>query len=169
MGDTKRIRLSDSAIPPPELFGSQKWGQVLLNPSSWGRRMTIYVDKSYGYSKEWMSDELKKKAHILGNEWCHLMSDKSVDELLAFAKKLGLKPEWFQDKKGFPHFDLTEKKRAQAIRKGAVEITNYEQYKPITRQVKQVSATWESEKKASEDTDQLIIEKWNHKPQLALF
>lgn len=44
-------------------------------------------------------------------------------ELIAFAKRLGLRPEWIQyqgtDRQ---HFDLTEKKRAQALRLGAEEV-----------------------------------------------
>jgi len=52
--------------------------------------------------------------------WCHMVSDTSLEELHAFAKKLGLKREWFQDKK-VPHYDITENKRRQAIALGARE------------------------------------------------
>jgi len=52
--------------------------------------------------------------------WCHMVSDASLEELHAFAKKLGLKREWFQDKK-VPHYDITENKRRQAISMGARE------------------------------------------------
>ncbi len=35
----------------------------------------------------------------------HLISDSSLDELHAFAEKIGLKKEWFQDKR-FKHYDI---------------------------------------------------------------
>jgi hypothetical protein len=46
----------------------------------------------------------------------HLVSDKGPEELHRFAKSIGLKRAWFQDKEGRPHYDLTTdgmKKRAQ--------------------------------------------------------
>jgi hypothetical protein len=52
--------------------------------------------------------------------WCHLTAD-TLEELHAFAAKLGMKREWFQDKVDRPHYDLTPGKRLQAIRLGAVE------------------------------------------------
>jgi len=51
---------------------------------------------------------------------CHLIAD-TLTELHSFAKRLGLKREWFQDKI-LPHYDLTCKKRRLAIRFGAIEI-----------------------------------------------
>lgn len=44
-----------------------------------------------------------------------------LDELHAMAKKIGLRREWFQDKR-FPHYDLQRRKREQAIAAGAVPI-----------------------------------------------
>ena len=59
------------------------------------------------------------------SRWCHLMSDAndSDAELVAFARRIGLKPEWLQDG-GTPHshFDVTEPKRRAAIKAGAIEI-----------------------------------------------
>lgn len=56
---------------------------------------------------------------------CHLFAD-TLDELHRFARQLGLRPEWFQDKrtgdKPFPHYDLTSQKRHNAIRMGAMEL-----------------------------------------------
>ncbi len=48
---------------------------------------------------------------------CHLIAD-SIPELLEFAKKIKLDLARFQNKK-FPHFDLTEGHRIQAIQAGA--------------------------------------------------
>lgn len=56
---------------------------------------------------------------------CHMFAD-TVDELVAFAARIGLRREWLQglgEKGRVPHFDLTEGKRWQAIRVGAVEVT----------------------------------------------
>lgn len=63
-----------------------------------------------------------------GRSWhwdksCHLFCDEGdIQELHAFAKLLKLKREWFQDRDGFPHYDLTEWKRTLAVRLGAKEV-----------------------------------------------
>lgn len=46
----------------------------------------------------------------------------SVDELVDFAKKIGMKEEWLQIDKA-AHFDLTEKRRKDAVKAGAIELT----------------------------------------------
>jgi len=56
----------------------------------------------------------------------HLTSTNSVDELHDFAKRLGLKPEWFQTP-GYglnhAHYDLTTNRmKAKAKRFGAIEV-----------------------------------------------
>jgi hypothetical protein len=61
---------------------------------------------------------------------CHMIAD-SIEELMAFALKIGLKEEWFQTRKdrpnGYvPHFDLNEKRRVVAVRTGALEIDRHE-------------------------------------------
>lgn len=80
--------------------------------------MTIYVDNliacNASQSKRWAY----KKA-------CHLFAD-SEDELHIFAAKLGLRREWYQDhhpNSAFHHYDITENKRREAIKLGAVAIT----------------------------------------------
>lgn len=61
---------------------------------------------------------------------CHMMTTlegkEGTEELIAFAKKLGLKPEWIQ----YPghrrqHFDLVASKREKAIKLGAIEVDRY--------------------------------------------
>lgn len=56
-------------------------------------------------------------------EACHMFAD-TEDELVQFAKKIGLKPEWIQHgrTRKFTHFDLTKNKRALAVASGAVEV-----------------------------------------------
>ena len=51
---------------------------------------------------------------------CHLIAD-SVDELMEFAVRMGLKREWFQAK-STPHFDLTAEGRELAVQHGAIEL-----------------------------------------------
>ena len=53
---------------------------------------------------------------------CHLIAD-SVEELLEFAVRMGMRPEWFQAK-STPHFDLTAEGRKLAVEHGAVELGN---------------------------------------------
>lgn len=74
--------------------------------------MTVYVD------------DMCRPARVgrLNAVWSHLMAD-TTDELLTFAHQLGLNPRWIQNP-GTPleHFDITEPKRQQALRLGAVPI-----------------------------------------------
>ena len=55
----------------------------------------------------------------------HLVAD-TVHELHLFARSIGLKRSWFQDKQ-IPHYDLTTKRKAnRAITEGAKEISSRE-------------------------------------------
>lgn len=54
-----------------------------------------------------------------------------LEVLHEFAKKLGLRREWFQARGTFPHYDLTPNKRVQAIALGAVDIQTREQLKEL--------------------------------------
>ena len=54
-------------------------------------------------------------------EWCHMVSDGSVEELHAFASEIGLRRRWFQDGPR-PHYDLRPSKRRLAVAKGAKEV-----------------------------------------------
>jgi hypothetical protein len=70
--------------------------------------MAVYVDNN---------DMLWK-----GKMWCHLTAD-SLDELHAFAAKLGLKREWYQyPKSAYPHYDTVF--REKAIRLGAIPVSS---------------------------------------------
>lgn len=54
---------------------------------------------------------------------CHLIGD-TIEELHAFAALLGLRRGWFQAQARHPHYDLTARKRAQAVLLGAVELAD---------------------------------------------
>jgi hypothetical protein len=57
--------------------------------------------------------------------FCHLMAD-SLDELHLFASRLMLRKAWFQNHSRYPHYDLTENKRREAVLLGAIEKTPIE-------------------------------------------
>ncbi|MDO9486251.1 MAG: DUF4031 domain-containing protein [Actinomycetota bacterium] len=54
--------------------------------------------------------------------WCHLISDSSLDELHAFAAKLGIPERGFQG----DHYDIPHDLRVQAIEHGAQEVSSRE-------------------------------------------
>jgi hypothetical protein len=54
-----------------------------------------------------------------GRIWYHLVSDTDIEELHRFARRLGLKREWFQTDGDLPHYDIVETKRALAVKLGA--------------------------------------------------
>lgn len=53
---------------------------------------------------------------------CHLTAD-TLEELHAFALRIGMRRSWFQDHRAAPHYDLTPGRREVAVRLGAVEET----------------------------------------------
>ena len=69
--------------------------------------MAVYVDKLVDYG--WRHGPS-----------CHLIAD-SVDELIEFAVSMGMRREWYQPLSS-PHFDLHTDGRAEAIRRGAIEL-----------------------------------------------
>ena len=54
--------------------------------------------------------------------WCHLISDTSLDELHAFAARLGIPERGFQG----DHYDVPHDLREQAIEHGAREVSSRE-------------------------------------------
>jgi hypothetical protein len=81
--------------------------------------MTVYVDDA----------RIPARVGRIRGRWSHLFAD-SQEELHAFAERLGLQRSWFQPGTpygGVPsrhwHYDVTESKRTEAIRLGAVAVT----------------------------------------------
>lgn len=73
--------------------------------------MGVYVDRLTEYGGS---------ATFRWKHSCHMYAD-TLDELHSFAKRIGMKRAWFQDKASLPHYDLTAKRREAAVRLGAVE------------------------------------------------
>ena len=72
--------------------------------------MTVYVDDAV---TRWR-----------GHRWAHLMAD-SLAELHAFAQRLGVPRERFQDKTSGAHYDLPAPLREAAIGLGAIAISRH--------------------------------------------
>ena len=72
--------------------------------------MTVYVDDAVTLWR--------------GQRWAHLMAD-TLDELHAFAARLGIPRRAFQDKTSGAHYDVTAQLRERAIALGAVVISRH--------------------------------------------
>lgn len=82
--------------------------------------MAVYVDDAY------IPASVSNGPQTHTSQWCHLTAD-STEELLAFAKLIGLRRTWIQHPATpTEHFDLTLGKRNQAVAAGAIEITSGE-------------------------------------------
>lgn len=55
---------------------------------------------------------------VMCHMWC-----ADLDRLHDLASRVGVERRWFQDKPGFPHYDVCKSKRAQAVALGAVEVS----------------------------------------------
>jgi hypothetical protein len=85
--------------------------------------MAAYVDDAF------IPAAVPNGARTVRSRWCHLTAD-TVAELHEFAKRIGLRRAWFQPDHrpgvltipGSWHYDLTAKRRAAAVRAGAVEV-----------------------------------------------
>lgn len=73
--------------------------------------MSVYVDhiREYGGSPTFR-----------WSKSCHMYAD-TLEELHTMANAIGMKRAWFQDKPGFPHYDLVASRRKRAVALGAVE------------------------------------------------
>lgn len=57
-----------------------------------------------------------------GRRWCHLVSDRSLEELHAFADSVEIPRRGFQG----DHYDIPEEHRAEMLAAGAVEVDSRE-------------------------------------------
>ena len=75
--------------------------------------MTAYVDELVRH------EGVRPSLRYLGSSWSHLWADTDR-ELHEFAAKIGMKRSWFQPHHVRNHYDLTPRRRLEAIRAGAV-------------------------------------------------
>lgn len=78
--------------------------------------MTVFIDDIALYPGE----AIDPRAKMYKNRWSHLWTDEKTKVLHDFAASIGLRKNWFQNKKDFPHYDIVPSKREEAIKKGAV-------------------------------------------------
>lgn len=88
--------------------------------------MTVFVDNA---RIEWR-----------GNIWFHLVAD-TAEELHEFARKLGLKRNWFQGSASYPHYDISATLRATALRIGAVEASRTQMIEAAKAMKRQLNRT----------------------------
>lgn len=72
--------------------------------------MTVYVDDAVSLWR--------------GQRWAHLMAD-TLDELHAFAQRLGVPRHAFQDRTSGAHYDIPAALREQALVLGATAISRH--------------------------------------------
>lgn len=60
-----------------------------------------------------------------GRRWAHLLAD-DLDELHAFAARLGIPRRKFQDRRSGAHYDIDEAMRMLALQLGAVAVSRTE-------------------------------------------
>jgi len=97
--------------------------------------MTVYVDGAM------ISASVEHRGRQIKSKWCHMTAD-TKEELISFAQAIGMSAEWFQTckRKCGPegkecihwHFDLTQSRRAMAVRAGAKEINMHEMSNILT-------------------------------------
>lgn len=80
--------------------------------------MTVYIDELVVWPHARHRCFMKGSSHLTADD---------VDELHAFAAKLGLKRGWFQARSTVPHYDLSPAKRDLAVKLGATFIPAREQ------------------------------------------
>lgn len=78
-----------------------------------------------------------------GRRWHHLTAD-SLEELHAIAARIGLRRSWFDRKAKYPHYDVTDLQREEAIRHGANAVSS----KEIIRVARQLAGDRRSERAA---------------------
>lgn len=81
--------------------------------------MTVYVDALIQHDLTGKSAQVRR---VFKDGACHMFTDsEDQEELHAMAQKIGMRRSWFQDDWPLPHYDLNPKRRAAAVRAGAVE------------------------------------------------
>lgn len=83
--------------------------------------MAVYVDPIREYPIQMLSIQARR----FSRQWSHLTAD-TQEELHDFARRVGLRPEWYQDHPTRWHYDVAPLLRREAVKLGAVEVTTRE-------------------------------------------
>jgi len=67
----------------------------------------------------------------------HMFANR-VEDLHAMADRIGVQRRWFQNKPGFPHYDICKSKRSLAVSAGAVEVDR-KQFVAVVERLRQSS------------------------------
>ncbi len=78
----------------------------------------VYVDPARSYPYRGCASATR--------EYCHLATDGDLDELHAFAERIGVPRVAFHAGARHPHYDLTPNRRTLAVEHGAVEVSSKE-------------------------------------------
>lgn len=88
--------------------------------------MAVYVDEIFEANPLAFAETnpMARQAARHGTKWCHLWCHPDTpaerEKLHAIAEAIGLRRSYFQDRDGFPHYDLVPGKRRMALQSGAV-------------------------------------------------
>lgn len=97
---------------------AEQMNRITTAPVSENKPPVFYVDILRFYPDKTFPGQTS-------NQWCHLMTTGTQEDLQNFARVIGLNLRWIQ-KPGteLVHFDLTESLRSKAIRAGAVAVSS---------------------------------------------
>lgn len=80
--------------------------------------MAIYVDDLIKWPKYIVQGKKRSKTPV----WCRMISANGPEELHAFARKIGLDRNWFDEGPPMDHYALTPVRRGMAIQEGAIAL-----------------------------------------------
>jgi Protein of unknown function (DUF4031) len=76
-----------------------------------------------------------------GRRWAHLLAD-DLDELHAFAERLGLPRRAFQDKRSGAHYDIDAALRERALALGAMAISRHADRERVRAIIRNAKRQW---------------------------
>jgi hypothetical protein len=76
-----------------------------------------------------------------GRRWAHLLAD-DLDDLHAFAARLGLPRRAFQDKRSGAHYDIDAALRERALALGAVGISRHTDRERVRAIIRNAKRQW---------------------------
>lgn len=85
-----------------------------------------------------------------GRRWAHLMAD-DLDELHAFAARLGLRRCTFQDKRSGAHYDIDSRQRERALALGAIPVSRTDDRVRMRAIIANARRQWSGHAAATDD------------------